>query len=82
MRTTYHVCTKGNIFSQNPKLSGTSKNASYSALEKKRFAKFALANIEGAHQAFNRIFGGTRKANDYPTVRLLDAGVPTFLWTK
>ena len=53
-----------------------------SALEKRRFAKFALANIEGAHQAFNRIYGGPRKANDYPAVRLLDTGVPAFLWTK
>lgn len=53
-----------------------------SALEKQRFAKMALQDIPGAHKTFNRVFGGTRKASDYPPVRLVDAGVPAFLWTR
>ena len=49
-------------------------------VERMRFVKLAVQDISGAHQSFNRIFGGTKKANDYPLPRLIDAGVPAFLW--
>ena len=53
-----------------------------SLLEKRRFVKFALENIPGAHQTYNRIFGGSRKASDYPMTKLVgsEAGVPAMLW--
>ena len=49
-------------------------------LERRAFTKNAISDIPGAHAVFNKIFGGTRKANDYPTQKLPDCGVPTFLW--
>ena len=51
-----------------------------SNLEQQRFAKFALSEIPGAHKLFNNVFGGKRTASDYPAGKLIDNGVPTFLW--
>ena len=51
-----------------------------SASEMQRFAKISLSGIPGAHKVFNDVFGGKRPASDFPPKRLIDNGVPTFLW--
>jgi hypothetical protein len=50
------------------------------ASEQQRFAKVALAGIPGAHKVFNDVFGGKRTASDFPPKKLIDVGVPAFLW--
>jgi len=51
-----------------------------SGSEMQRFAKTALAGIPGAHKVFNDVFGGKRTASDFAPKKLIDVGVPAFLW--
>jgi hypothetical protein len=51
-----------------------------SQTEMKRFAKLAIQYMPGAKKQFNEVFGGSRPASDFPMKRLIDAGVPAFLW--
>jgi hypothetical protein len=48
--------------------------------EMRRFAKMALEHIPGAARTFNDVFTATRPASDYVAPKLLDVGVPAFLW--
>ena len=51
-----------------------------SQAEMQRFVKLSIQHIPGAHKTFNDVFGGKKSASDYPPGRLIDNGVPTFLW--
>ena len=51
-------------------------------VEQMRFVKMALQDIPGAQRQFNQVFGGKKRASDYDPVKLIDAGVPAFLWTQ
>ena len=57
-------------------------NPSMSRVQKERFAKLALAHVADGRQAFNKVFGGPRRANPFPAPVLFSPGVPCFAWTK
>ena len=52
----------------------------FTRLQKMRFARAVLPDSGKA--AFNRVFGGPRRANPLGTPPLYGPGVPCFAWTK
>lgn len=51
-------------------------------IAQQRFVKMAVEHIPGAQKPFNEVYGGTYTASAFPPVKLLDTGLPPFLWTK